>query len=336
MLKNSLNDIAPSPDKLFGLYRGIVEDNNDPLSAGRLRIRVFGIHSSNVIKTEIDGIPVNELPWSEPAQSVIEGAISGLGVWNIPVQGSQVMVFFDHGNILKPVYFASMPGIPKIKPSSKEGFSDPNGEYPSDELLEEPDLNRLARGITDDTCVDEKNNNRETGIDSAITSWDEPVSPYKAVYPHNTVVKMHGGHVVELDSTPNEERFHLYHPSNTYIEIDKDGNMVIKNTKDKFEIVIENKKEYIKKNSYKTINEDCEKKIGGNEDTKTDGNWNVTVAGITNIKVTGACNLFATIVNIDGAGPTGGARSGSITQQCMCSFTGLPHPDASTNVNVSK
>ncbi len=62
----------------------------------------------------------------------------------------------------------------------------------------------------------------------------------------------------------------------------------------------------------------------------------MTVTGITNIKVTGACNISATTVNIDGTGPAGaGSKTGTVTQQCICALTGLPHPDASTNVKES-
>lgn len=45
-----------------GIYRGVVEDNADPLDVGRLRVRIREIHS-------IDGndIPVEQLPWAEPA-----------------------------------------------------------------------------------------------------------------------------------------------------------------------------------------------------------------------------------------------------------------------------
>ena len=43
-------------------FMGIVEDNQDPTNAGRVRVRCFGIHppvSSNEVETE-------DLPWSVP------------------------------------------------------------------------------------------------------------------------------------------------------------------------------------------------------------------------------------------------------------------------------
>lgn len=49
---------------LNGIFRGVVEDNADPLDAGRVRVRVRSIHT-------IDGecLPVEQLPWAEPAIS---------------------------------------------------------------------------------------------------------------------------------------------------------------------------------------------------------------------------------------------------------------------------
>lgn len=43
-----------------GIYRGLVESNDDPLDAGRLKLRIFGLHDTT--ETTID-----QLPWAEPA-----------------------------------------------------------------------------------------------------------------------------------------------------------------------------------------------------------------------------------------------------------------------------
>lgn len=46
-----------------GIYRGLVEDNDDPLDAGRVKVRIFGIHDTE--KT-----PIDKLPWAYPALSL--------------------------------------------------------------------------------------------------------------------------------------------------------------------------------------------------------------------------------------------------------------------------
>ncbi|MFW6014833.1 MAG: hypothetical protein ACOCRK_00180 [bacterium] len=50
-----------------------------------------------------------------------------------------MFLFFENGNILKPIYFASAPGRPTEKPDTNTGFNDPDGEYPKEDLLDEPD-----------------------------------------------------------------------------------------------------------------------------------------------------------------------------------------------------
>jgi len=45
-----------------GVYRGIVEDNADPLDSGRVRVRIRGLHP--ILGEDV---PVEQLPWAEPA-----------------------------------------------------------------------------------------------------------------------------------------------------------------------------------------------------------------------------------------------------------------------------
>ena len=276
MLKNAPKDLRIEVENLTGFYRGVVEDNKDPLKAGRVRVRIHGLHSPKKIKSELEGIPTDELPWAEPCMPIHEGSVSGFGSWSVPLQGSQVMLFFENNNPTQPRYFASMPGIPEAKEqysnnnratSKNDGFSDPDGEYPVRTRLGEPDVHRLARGVSDQTLVTTKNQNRNIGVQTALGGlWSEPSSPYNAQYPHNHVIATHGGLTIELDSTPGSSRLHLYHPSNSYIEIDNDGNMVVKNNAEKYEIVTNGKNIYIKQQRNLTIDENSKKKIGTDEE----------------------------------------------------------------------
>jgi len=56
------NNFEKPSYSLDGIYRGIVENNADPLDAGRVQVRVFGVHDTNGSKT-----PVIQLPWAKPA-----------------------------------------------------------------------------------------------------------------------------------------------------------------------------------------------------------------------------------------------------------------------------
>ena len=275
MFKTPLEDLKVETPTLTGFFRGVVEDNKDPLKAGRVRVRVHGLHTPKIIKTETEGIPTEELPWAEPCMPIHEGSVSGFGAWAVPLQGSQVMLFFENENPSQPRYFASMPGIPESKEpyannnreaSKKEGFRDPDGVYPAKHRLGEPDVHRLARGVSDETLVTTKNQERDLAVPTALGgNWSEPVSPYNAQYPHNHVIATHGGITIELDSTPGSTRLHLYHPSNSFIEIDNDGNMVVKNNAEKYEIVASGKNIHIKQQRNITIDTDSKKRVQDHE-----------------------------------------------------------------------
>lgn len=258
---------------------------------------------------------------------MIEGSISGFGFWGVPLQGSHVAVFFENGNIMQGRYFASLPGIPQTAPNTGQGFNDPSGLYPKSVRLAQPDVHRLARGESSGTIVEWKKTNKDTGAEIAFGgTWDEPDSFYAAQYPHNLVLATHGGVLTEWDSTPGSKRFHIWHPSNSYIEISDDGTMVIRNNKDKFEIVISNKNSHIKGSRNATIDQDNTVKVGANHavqiagdrqdeiggnltvDTKGNkietitgnrtetitGNWDITISGNINIIVNGQCSIQST------------------------------------------
>uniref|UniRef100_A0A6M3K7B3 Putative baseplate protein n=2 Tax=viral metagenome TaxID=1070528 RepID=A0A6M3K7B3_9ZZZZ len=256
MIKNQIEDFTPRQERLNGIYRGVVEDNEDPLKAGRCKIRVFGVHTEKKTKNEFEGIPTNELPWAQPALSLAEGSVSGFGLWTVPLQGSHVFVFFEAGNIMQPRYFASAPGIPSTAADTSEGFNDPDGVYPTSNRLGESDFHRLARGVTDETAISyrDKTDKRITGIPKADgNTWDEPSPYYSATYPNNMVLATHSGLLIEVDSTPNKQRYHIYHPSNTFIEIDESGNTVVKINNTKFEIIKETENIYVRVDQNTTV-----------------------------------------------------------------------------------
>jgi len=214
---------------------------------GRCKIRIIGVHTPLKTKKATEGIPTNELPWAEPAMGLFEGSVSGFGAWTVPLQGSHMFIFFEQGNILKPRYFASIPGKPADQNhgfTSKEGFSDPDKKYPvtivskphKPNALNEPDFHRLARNEnTGDTIVDTKTTNKNAS---------EPAPYYNAEYPHNKVFATHSGITIEIDDTPDNKRIHVYHPSNSYIEINNEGNVIIRNANDKYVIIDGKKLEY--------------------------------------------------------------------------------------------
>jgi hypothetical protein len=279
MIKQSVDNIIPKRTTLNGIYRGVIEDNNDPEKLGRCKIRIWGVHDELKNESEIEGIPTNKLPWSEPCLGLVEGSVSGAGAWAIPLQGSHVFLFFEGGNWESPRYFATVPALPVDAPDTSKGFNDPAGEYPRSDRLGEPDWHRLARGETEGTIVPFKDANKDEEVKIALTgptyeTWDEPDSAYAAEYPNNIVLATHRGITIELDNTVGAERVHIWHPSNTYIEIDVDGNVVFKSENDRFEITKGDRKTHVMKDDIETVDVDRNTLIGGDQNVEVGGNVN--------------------------------------------------------------
>lgn len=69
--------------KLYGKYRGIVVDNNDPLKLGRLKIRVQAAYGDQARDV---------LPWAWPCFA--DGGTAGNGIFHVPEIGAGVYVEF--------------------------------------------------------------------------------------------------------------------------------------------------------------------------------------------------------------------------------------------------
>lgn len=288
MIKQSVDNIMPKKTTLNGIYRGVVENNNDPDMLGRCKVRIWGMHDELKDEDNAEGIPTEKLPWSEPCLGLVEGSVSGAGAFSIPLQGSHVFVFFEGGNWEAPRYFATAPALPVDAPDTSKGFNDPSGEYPRSDRLGEPDWHRLARGETEGTIVPFKNDNKDTEVRVALTSsppqlppetwngdtWDEPDSAYAAEYPKNIVLATHRGITVELDNTVGAERVHIWHPSNTYIEIDAEGNVVFKSENDRFEITKGDRRTHVMSDDIETIEVDKSTLIGADQNVEVQGNVN--------------------------------------------------------------
>ena len=242
----------------FIWFTGVGEDRNDPSKLGRVRVRCVGHHTDDK-----ERIPTVDLPWAHIMHPVTDPSMNGMG--NTPsfmVEGTWVVGFFmDADDKQQPIVIGTLPGVPDEKPDTSKGFYDPNGVYPKTDFLEESDVNRLARGETDNTIVPLKKSSRLKNITLADgTEWDEPETTYDAKYPSNHVFESEAGHIVELDDTSGAERLHEYSSSGTFYEIDKDGNRHAR-------VVGDNKEVF-----------------NGSHFNFTQKDFNLTVAGTLNIK----------------------------------------------------
>jgi hypothetical protein len=97
----------------FIWWYGVVEDINDPLKTGRVRVRIFGWHTDN-----LQELPTKDLPWSQPGLSP-----SGSKSFSPPRLGDYVMGFFSDGESAQaPVLLSVFPGFETSYDKSK-GFS---------------------------------------------------------------------------------------------------------------------------------------------------------------------------------------------------------------------
>ena len=244
-------------------FTGIVEDRQDPLNLGRVRVRILGRNG-----IDLNLLPTNSLPWAQvllPTNNPNPYP---------PKEGDQVFgMFIDGKNAQSPIILGVFPSIPQNAAVPNQGFNDvrtteqlakapvkPNESatnYPRN--LDEPTSSRLYRNeSTDNSIVSLKESRRIP---------EEPSSGYAAVPPYNNVYESESGHAIEIDDTPGAERLHFYHRSGSYVEYEANGDRVERIQNDKFTVVI--------------------------------GNDTVYVEGDVNVKVNGNLNLAGTIVALN-------------------------------------
>ena len=86
-------------------FLGTVVDVNDPDKLDRVKVRVYGIHTSNTVD-----IPNDKLPWARVLIPVTEGGSSGLGANSqIKVKAFVFGLFLDGKDSQLPLVLGSMP-----------------------------------------------------------------------------------------------------------------------------------------------------------------------------------------------------------------------------------
>ena len=96
----------------FIWFTGVVEDRNDPRLEGRVRVRIYGLHTDDK-----QLISTGDLPWSDVLMPVTSPSLSGLGLSpHGLVDGSTVMGFFrDEDEMQDFVVIGSLFGRPSDK-----------------------------------------------------------------------------------------------------------------------------------------------------------------------------------------------------------------------------
>lgn len=246
----------------FTWWMGVVEDRKDPDQLGRVRVRVFGLHTDNK-----EMIPTDSLPWATTIQS------NNIAASYTPKEGDWVVGFWlDGPNSQVPIIMGTIAGKPKDKADTTKGFFDPSGVYPK--RTNESTINRLARGRSDGTIHETRRRKLKKGVkvSKSSSTWDEPSPTFAPKYPYNFAIESESGHAFELDDTKNNERVNLAHKSGSFMEMDAKGNRVEKITKNKYTVVLGD--------DFVSIDGKCSITVNGNCNLKTSGDLNVEANGI--------------------------------------------------------
>lgn len=243
-------------DNLFynlPMFLGVVEDRRDPQKMGRVRVRIFGVHSES--KTEI---PTEDLPWAVPC----------VGTFNMsykpPLEGTWVFgVCIDGRDCQHPLILGVLPGMPTTHVDNTKGFNAESDSFPDFFSIWQPDINRLARAEDlENTIVFEKYSTKDE---------DEPKLAYNAEYPYNHVWESESGHVIEMDDTPGSERINIHHTTGTFDEYSQNGNKIQK--------VVGNRTTIVEKNDILSIYGDGTIKVKGTMNIIVEGDCNLTIDG---------------------------------------------------------
>jgi hypothetical protein len=105
------------------LFEGVVEDRNDPLFLGRVRVRAIGFHDPDKQK-----MPIDTLPWATPLLPADDGRnVVGYK------EGDFVAGYFRDGESKQyPVILGKIPGIPENPSNPEIGYNDPT---PDEDLI---------------------------------------------------------------------------------------------------------------------------------------------------------------------------------------------------------
>jgi hypothetical protein len=213
-------------DNGFRWFIGLVEDIEDPLKLGRVRVRIHNVHNKSKSL-----VPTDQLPWAMIMNSPLSASYKKIGTSPLGLDKDSTVVgfFLDGRECNQPVILGTMLGT-SLDDDTKN------------------DIPPEARGVNE--------------IKKELIG-DEPDSAYGAKYPHNKVIRTKTGHVIELDDTPDHERIHVFHKSGTYFEIDNTGRHVLKVVGDGHEIVAKDKNVWVSGSINVTIGGDANINVDG-------------------------------------------------------------------------
>ena len=281
-------------------FTGVVEDREDPQEMGRVRVRIFGLHTDDLNK-----IKTSDLPWAHIMMPPTSASISGVG-WSPTglVEGSWVVGFFADGdNCQDPIIMGSIHGKPTQQNEERTAFKDFEGAYPR--WYNDTDVSYVARGKwSEHHSYFSRIGERVTGIEKSTKpnletvsasaseesrdTWDEPEPRHGVAgsYPRVHVFESETGVVREIDDSEGNTRIVEFHPAGTFYEIFPSGDKVTKVSGDNFEIIIHDDNILVRGSRTTTVEGDARLLVKGDYNVEVMGDYNLKVHGNRNTKIT--------------------------------------------------
>lgn len=211
-----------------------------------------------------EGLPTERLPDAIVMMPTTSGSFQGIGDTPGLLAGSFVWGFFLDGEDKQyPMIVGTIPYMP--------GDEEKNNSVPF-----------LAR-------------EKQTVVNKKV--GNEPESSYGAKYPYNRAIVTRAGHIIEIDDTPDNERLHIRHSKGTYVEINKDGRMILKTVDDSFEIVGKNKNVYIEGNANIHVKGNMNSIVEGTTKITSEGDMllgsagKVTISGVLGVNISSGTSI---------------------------------------------
>ena len=232
------------------MYFGKVENINDPLKLGRVKVRVHGKHDNR--KGDAYNIDKKDLPWSTVMMPGNTPAKSGIGSSVNLLVGTLVCGVFKDPEQQEFMVIGTLP----TKTDSIE------------------DNNVRVRAEADPNAAEP-------------TGTYQPASTYKPEYPYNNVMETESGHVKEYDDTPGAERIKERHKSGTQYEIQASGKKISRVVSDNYQLVCGHDTVEVSGNVRIIVSGHCDLAVSKDLNAKVGGNMSANVTGNTDLLVKG-------------------------------------------------
>lgn len=303
--------------------KGIVEDNNDELKLGRVKVRVVGKHAPIPTKNDnYEFLPTKDLPYATPIYPAGASSISGVNQFSVPEINSVVVCGYFDEDEQEMFYIGTLALVGSNKLTGYGVSSNPNPKksYP---------LSDLVSGT---------NNLRQDS--SSNTLFSVPGPSYATVYPNNNVIQTKTGHVIELDDSSGAERLRIYHKSGTYTETNPDGSNVDSSVGDKY-ITTPNLNVHCENNCNVYVGTNNNVEIGNDNIVNIGNNSTITVGLNSSLTAGGNITLFASgSIGVSAVGTSSGSTGGldievkgdcNVTTLSACNLTSVGDCSISAN-----